>query len=249
MGTILDHPLISQRYFFPGNDRPTHPRVVRTRDGIDLKCAFLQGRENRTVVHFHGNGETASDWEPILGPFFQECGWSVVFVEYRGYGGSRGTPQLSMMLDDGEDVLRALELSPENVVAMGRSIGSLYAIELAHRLPLAGLILDSGINDLQERILLRVSPEELGTTRETIEQAVAAQFDQSAKLLQFTSPVLILHTRNDELVSLSHAERNASACQQPTLCLFERGGHNAIYPTNRAAYLGAVRDYLSQLQF
>ena len=58
------------------------------------------------------------------------------------------------MLGDGEATVKAAGLAPERVIAFGRSIGSLYAIELAHRQPaLAGLILESGIADPSERFL------------------------------------------------------------------------------------------------
>ncbi len=247
MASLLDHLLISRSYFFPNDDEVADPCLIRTRDGHELRCAHLKADGPGTLLHFHGNGETASDWEPILGPFLAECGWSVVFVEYRGYGGSSGVPQLAAMLSDGDDVMQALGLKPEKVVAMGRSLGSLYAVELGRRFPLAGIILDSGINDVADRLLMRVSPEELGATWEAFKREVALLFDQSAKLSQFEGPVLILHARDDNLLDISHAERNAGACRQPTSRIFERGGHNAIYAVNQFAYQAAIREFLQRL--
>jgi len=58
------------------------------------------------------------------------------------------------MLGDGEAAINAAGIKPERAIALGRSIGSLYAIELAHRQPtLAGLIIESGIADPLERFL------------------------------------------------------------------------------------------------
>ncbi len=52
------------------------------------------------------------------------------------------------MLDDGEEMLLKLQLDPARCVAYGRSIGSLYALELSARFPnLGGLFIDSGIAD------------------------------------------------------------------------------------------------------
>lgn len=248
MPGILDHQLISHCYFFPRQDEVKNVRLISTRDGCTLCCGFLRGSTDRTLLFFHGNGETASDWEPIIGPFLMDCGWSVVFVEYRGYGGSSGNPKLAAMLSDGEDVIQALNLDPTNVVAFGRSIGSIYAIELAKRMPLAGLILDSGIHDVRERLLLRVSPDELGITSEFFDREVAAHFDHADKLSRFDGPVLILHANDDQLIEINHAHKNAAACQRPTLRIFDYGGHNAIYPTNRRDYQAAVRLFLDQVR-
>jgi len=151
------------------------------------------------------------------------------------------------MVSDGEDIVRALRLDPADTVAFGRSIGSLYAAELAQRLPLAGLILDSGIHDLAERVLLRVTPSELGVSRGELDYEIRELFDQSQKLSNYGGPTLLLHARDDHLVDITHAERNARACKRPTLCVFERGGHNAIFATNRAAYQAAVRAFLGQM--
>lgn len=247
MSRILDHVLITERYFFPRNEPVSDPRLVQTRDGCLLSCAHLNPQFDRTVLHFHGNGETASDWEPILGPFFADLEWSLLLVEYRGYGGSQGFPQLAGMLPDGEDVLREVGIDPARAVAFGRSIGSLYAVELAVRQPLAGLILESGIHDLAERVLLRASLAELGTSRDELDREIGELFDQSAKLTRYGGPTLLLHTRDDQLVSVAHAQRNARACRRPTLCLFDRGGHNAIYPWNRAAYQAALEQFLRQI--
>ncbi len=207
MARILDHSLISERYFFARADEVSNPRTVCTRDGCNLRCAHLNREFPRTLVHFHGNGETASDWEPVLGPFLADCGWSLALVEYRGFGGSSGVPMLATMLNDGEDVVRELGIAPEGVVAFGRSLGSLYAVELARRLPGAGLVLDSGIHDLAERLRLRVTPDELGVSNEEFEMEIRSLFDQSRKLSSFPGPTLVLHARDDQLIDVSHAER------------------------------------------
>ena len=44
---------------------------------------------------WHLYRETAADWEPVFGPMLAERGWSLVLVEYRGYGGSDGIPMLA----------------------------------------------------------------------------------------------------------------------------------------------------------
>jgi hypothetical protein len=55
---ILDHPIISQRYFFPRADSLNEPFRVETK-GVELLCHRSAG--DPMVVHFHGNGEVVAD--------------------------------------------------------------------------------------------------------------------------------------------------------------------------------------------
>jgi pimeloyl-ACP methyl ester carboxylesterase len=243
--SILDHALVSDRYFWPREDAlpPEHRWAVTTRDGETLQCGRI-GSGPDWVLFFHGNGEVADDWRDLLPPVFADAGFSTVLVEYRGYGGSSGAPRLCSMLSDGEDVLRALP-EPRRVVAFGRSIGSLYAVELAARAKLAGLILDSGIHDLTERLLVRIAPRDLGTDAAGLRAEVERWFDQGAKLARHAGPTLLLHAEDDEMVGLSHARQNAAAARQPTTKTFPRGGHNGMFAYNARAYAEAVCAFLA----
>src|SRR5690606_278510 len=119
------------------------------------------------------------------------AGINTLFVEYRGYGASTGTPGLVRMLADVGRVLAHIAAPPGQVFAYGRSIGSIYAIEATRRLPvLGGLIIESGIADPLERILVRVTPEELGVDRATLEREVADHLDHRAKLAAYPGRVL-----------------------------------------------------------
>ena len=65
----------------------------------------------------------------------------------------------------------------------------------------------------------------------------------------FGGPVLIMHTRNDDLVSVSHAEQlYAWANGEKQLLLFERGDHNTILDVNREAYFTAVGGFIRTIR-
>ncbi|MDF1563668.1 MAG: alpha/beta hydrolase [Deltaproteobacteria bacterium] len=245
--SLLDHRIVSERYFFPRRDPPRRCWTFELPGGETLGCVRSEVPGDRWVLHFHGNGEVVADWEPLLPALFAAAGFSSLLVEYRGYGASTGQPALTAMLGDGAALVEALGLDPGRCVAFGRSIGSLYAIELCRRLPLAGLILESGIHDLGERLRLRMAPAELGATEEEFAAALERDFDHAAKLAAFTGPTLLLHARDDDLVGLHHAEANAAACALPRRCAFDEGGHNGIYFVNRDAYHAAVTDFLAEL--
>lgn len=244
-----DHPIISERYFFPRVAPPPWPaRIDVEVDDATLACA--QNREGHPLclLHFHGNGEVVDDYLPDFAKLVSKMGLDSFFAEYRGYGGSTGTPLLGTMLDD-VDALVAAAGDVSNLVVFGRSIGSIYAIEVARRYPkIRGLVLESGIANVLERILLRASPSELGTSAADLQSAFAQRFDHHAKLRAYPGPVLILHAQHDHLVSVEHAKENAaSAGKRCHLEILPRGDHNSIFFENQDRYLEALRSFVAAL--
>ena len=243
---ILDHPLIAARYFFPRPDPPPEPFFVEV-DGARLACWRSTPRAGApTLLHFHGNGEVVADQIPWLSDAFEAMGVNVFLAEYRGYGASTGEPLIGKMLDDVEAIFGAVE--SDEVIVFGRSVGSIFAIEAVERHPeVAGLVLESGIADTHQRLRLRVQPWEMGTTEEAFEAACKARLDHRKKLGAYPGPLLVMHTRYDGLVDLSHGERNHAWAggADKKLVVFERGDHNSIFFANQSQYLSEVSE-LSQ---
>ncbi|MDQ6735102.1 MAG: alpha/beta hydrolase [Nitrospirota bacterium] len=247
--SILDHPTLSQRYFFPRRDAPPSIFWIDCKEAR-LACAYVAPhRDALTLVHFHGNGEVVTDPIPDLAADLTALGVNVLFAEYRGYGASSGEPGMARILEDVPDIVKALAISPDRLVAFGRSLGSLYAAELVHCFPkTAGLIIESGIADPLERILLRVRPEELNATAKELADEVRSRLDPQPKLNAYHGPVLVLHTENDSMVDSSHAVRNARYAKRATLRLLPEGDHNSIFDENREAYLAALATFLKGIE-
>lgn len=241
--SILDHALICQRYFFPRDERAPHTRDVEV-NGHTLRCVHeVFDKRWPTLLYFHGNGEVVADYVPDFVALMKQLCFNVFLAEYRGYGGSGGDPALVAMLDDVEVLAAATGVAPEQLIIFGRSIGSLYAIDLASKLPnAAGLIIESGIANILERILLRASPQELGATIEQLEQACQAHFDHERKLASYKGPTLFLHARWDHLVGVEHAQQNYQWSKSPDKKLIElpHGDHNSVFGQNFTAYMGAL---------
>jgi pimeloyl-ACP methyl ester carboxylesterase len=238
MPNLLDHDLISQRYFFPRRD-PVEPATPIDTD-VELRCHHHAPHPGApTVLHFHGNGEVVADWVPDLPRSLEARGLNTFLAEY---GGSGGWPQLATMLDD---ALCAFDHLEGAVVVYGRSVGSLYALHVAAHRPAAALVIESGIADVRERLLLRVTPAELGVTAAELDAAMKATVDHEAKLKAFDGPVLILHAHADHLVDVRHAHQLAAwgherSGQHTTLRVYDRGDHNSIHVFNGAAILDEV---------
>ena len=249
--SILDHPAISGRYLFPQPRYVDDPFMVEVA-GAELACyRRIIDPDKFTMVHFHGNGEAVADYIPDMADLFADLGLNSLFVEYREYGGSTGLARLVAMLGDGEATIKAAGLAPDKVIAFGRSIGSLYAIELVHRQPaMAGLILESGIADPCERFLTYADLTAAGIAESDVVVEVERHFNHEKKLSEYKNPLLILHTENDGLIDISHAERNCqwAGSTQKRLLRFPFGNHNTIFGTNMEEYLAAVGDFVDAIK-
>lgn len=245
--SILDHRAISGCYLFPQRRFVESPFLVQV-TGAELACYHKIVNPDRfTLVHFHGNGEAVADYVPWMVNVFSDLGLNSLFVEYRKYGGSTGEAKLVAMLGDGEAVLAAAGIAPEKVIAFGRSIGSLYAIELAYRQPgIAGLILESGIADPAQRFLAYADLSDTGIPASAVYAEASKQFDHRRKLSAYHNPLLVLHAEQDDLVDVSHAERNYhwASSSQKRLLRFPYGDHNSILERNRKEYLLALAEFV-----
>lgn len=245
---ILNHRLIRERYFFPRRV-PLKGATCVECAGARLACYYLASpHQTKTLVHFHGNGEVVADYVSDYAQSLAALGVNVFLAEYRGYGGSTGEPALGRMLDDIEPIFEAIGCAQEQVIVYGRSVGSIYAIEMAARYPkIAGLVLESGISDILERLLLRVRPTELGVDLATLNAAVSERLDHTRKLGNYQGPLLVMHAADDDLVDPSHAHKNwaAAGCSadQKALHLFQHGGHNGLMSKNWPEYLDILGQF------
>jgi hypothetical protein len=248
---LLDDTTISTRYFFPRRAPIDDPFEVRAGDGSMLACYHSAPHANaKTFLHFHGNGEVVGDYIPDYVEAINGMGLNVFLAEYRGYGGSTGEPAMQSMLGDVEHIARAVGVPDHELIVYGRSVGSIYAIELAHRRPsIAALIIESGIADVHERLVLRVQPRELGVTADELRAAVAESFDHESKLGRYQGPLLVIHAQDDDLVDWSHAQRNHrwAASEDKELLLFQSGGHNAIMAANWDRYLRGLKRFFDAI--
>lgn len=248
--SVLNHPLLSSRYFFPREEMPPQPFWVES-EGNRLCCYKHSPHPHAlTLVHFHGNGEVVADYIPEFAEQLADIGLNSFFVEYRGYGGSTGEPTLTSLLQDVPMVVGSLGLSTERLVPFGRSLGSLYAVEMAHRFPkVPALIIESGIADLMERVLLRVKPEDLGVSKEKLSWEVLHYFDQKKKLSSYRGRTLVMHAKDDTIIDVEHARRNAAWAAGPSMLkLFPQGDHNSVFSENPREYLLALQQFLVELK-
>jgi len=159
--SALDRPDILQFIFYPRRDFSEKPGVanaaacsISVDEAVSISCRFYFGSEKYpNILFFHGNGEIASDYDGI-GSIYNQIGLNLFVADYRGYGMSGGQPTLTSMIKDAQfegfkQVLKEKGFSG-NLFIMGRSLGSLSAIELVYHYQsqLSGLIVESGFANI-----------------------------------------------------------------------------------------------------
>ncbi len=133
MPHLLDHPLISERYFFPRRAPFPEGLSVPTEGGTLACWRSAPPSDRPLLLHFHGNGEIVQDYLPDFAHIVDALGMDLFLAEYRGYGASEGIPALHGMLADVPRILEATGLSAERILLFGRSVGSGPTVYLASR--------------------------------------------------------------------------------------------------------------------
>jgi fermentation-respiration switch protein FrsA (DUF1100 family) len=76
---------------------------------------------------------------------------------------------------------------------------------------------------------------------------VRNKYDTLSKIAGINTPLLILHSRQDEFFPMSHAERLLAAAREPKRLVELRGGHNDAFLVSSEIYQTALKGFLSGL--
>jgi pimeloyl-ACP methyl ester carboxylesterase len=127
------------------------PLEVTAGDGTKLRGWILRGTLSPapTLIYFGGNAEEVS-WTLADPRWPRE--WTIVAVNYRGYGASEGTPGEPALTADAlaihDAVARGDGIDPRRIVVFGRSLGTALAVRVAAARPVAGVVLVSPYDSL-----------------------------------------------------------------------------------------------------
>jgi len=257
--SAMDSPGIVKKMFFPrkeGDDpiMSGHARVFSVPvDGEALIGARFYPADSAAanLLFFHGNGEIVADYD-FFGMALNREGINFLPVDYRGYGISSGVPTVTNMMRDAHRVfdyaLKYLEAQGQTgpVVPMGRSLGSVPAIELASSYPdtVGGLIVESGI--AYTLPLLRLMG--INTFRYALGEKQA--FNTIEKIGGFYGPTLIIHAERDQVVPFTDGLSLYENCPARDKIFLEiqGAGHNSIHQQCLGDYMETVRKFTAVIR-
>ena len=208
-------------------------------NGDTLAALYLPNpAAKHTIWYFHGNGQALGDVAPLLWEFHRR-GYAVFAFDYPGYGVSSGQPSeksLNAATQAAARYLREnLRVPLGQVILYGRSLGGGPSVEVATRERVAGLVLESTfLSVYRVKTRWRLLPFD--------------QFENLRKLPRVASPVLVIHGRQDEVVSFPHGEALFAAAREPKQYYWvDDAGHNDLIGAAGDRYWQALRDFSQSL--
>ena len=242
----------SQHVYYPERVLSVTPHSIglqfesgsfETTDGVQLSGWFVPSESARGVILFcHGNAGNISHRLDSI-QIFHQLGPDVFIFDYRGYGQSEGKPTEQGTYKDAEAAWRYLiegrQVKPNEVIIFGRSLGGAVASWLAQSHTPGALILESTFTSLPDiaaglypylpvRLLLRF------------------EYNTAEYLGRVDCPVLIVHSRDDEIMPFNHGQRLFESAKEPKKFLEITGTHNNGFITPGKRYEDGLYTFISQ---
>jgi pimeloyl-ACP methyl ester carboxylesterase len=224
--------------------RPNLEEVsIAAADGVKLRGWLVKGggAPAPLVIYFGGNAEEVS-WLAGVADHF--AGWSLLLVNFRGYGESDGKPGEKELLEDGlvihDYARRRPDVNSGRIVAMGRSLGSGVAVHLAAHRSLRGVILVSPYDSIVEVAkghypFLPVS------------LMLRHRFDSLARAQQIEVPLMCLVATEDRVIPAARSRALFEAWRgTKTWIEVPRSDHDSI--SGEPEYWRSIADFLKVLR-
>jgi uncharacterized protein len=208
-----------------------------TCDATRLHAWFLpaQGKAQGTILFLHGNAENISThimsvrWLPAQG-------FSVLLLDYRGYGASAGEPSVQGVQDDVDSALRTLlarpDVDPDRIVVFGQSLGGAIAIyNVAHspyRRYIRALAVESTFTSYREIAREKLAGFWLTWPLQYPLSWLVSDQNSAAKAVAEISPIplLIIHGDRDPIVPVEYGRHLFELARQPKqLWIVPDSGH------------------------
>ncbi len=204
-----------------------------TKDNINIHAWYIPHPYERAVILFcHGNaGNISHRLESIQ--LFHRLGLSTFIFDYRGYGRSKGKPSEKGTYLDAEAgwdyLVNEKSIPPEKIIVFGRSLGGAVAAKVAMDNNPGALISESAFSSIKTlasemypflpvRTFFRFEYPTADYTRET------------------ECPILVVHSRDDEMIGINHAHTIFDAAKEPKEFLEISGSHNECHLDSGSTY-------------
>ena len=236
--------------FYPTGAPPSLPRPARgTLEELSLVAAdgarivawlVRSGERAPLVIYFGGNAEDVS-W--LIGMDEGFAGYSVLLVNYRGYGPSQGRPGEAALFADAlawyDAAAARADVNAQRIVVMGRSLGSGVAVHLAANRKIAGVILVSPYDSVRS-IAQSIYPYL------PVGLLLKHPFDSMSRAAAIKAPLLCIAAEGDRVIPPEHSRRLFEAWGAPEKSWhLLRGDHDSV--SGEATYWRVIGAFLGSI--
>lgn len=195
------------------------------------------------LLYFHGNGDNVSA-NASKASWFHSLGFSVLIIDYRGYGlSSSDFPSEQRVYEDADAawqyLTQELEVAPQNSLVFGHSLGGAIAIELVSNHPqIGGLIVEGSFTSI-----LDMSNRTKNYGFLPINRLLTQRFESLSKVSELDVPVLYVHGTADQTVPTDMSSTLYAHTTEPKkLLLIPDAGHNDVIEFGAEAYAQAIQE-------
>jgi uncharacterized protein len=223
-----------------GEDLKTLEEVsLQTADGVRLSAWYWPGAQPDNILMFHGNGGHRGDrldWARG----FHDLGYGVFLLDYRGYGGSHGSPTEAGFSHDARAALAWLRQKAGRVIYLGESLGSGPAVELAlHQTP-AALILHAPFTSA-------VDVGKAAYPFLPVRLLLKDRYENDRKIAKVASPVLIIHGERDSVIPFRLGRKLFDLAVSPKVWLaIPNADHNDLAFAGGKLYWDTIESFLEK---
>jgi pimeloyl-ACP methyl ester carboxylesterase len=205
---------------------------------------------SKVLLYLHGNGINIGANITHAYRFYQ-LGFSVLLIDYRGYGYSQGSfPNEQRVYQDAitawNYLVQEQKIPPQQIFIYGHSLGGAIAIDLAVRHPgAAGLIVEGSFTSIRELVAYMnkfwMFPVDLILTQ---------RFASIKKLPKLKTPILFIHGTADSIVPYFMSEKLYAAAPEPKKLMLAAGtGHNDTAQVTGLEYLQWVESFVQEVSY
>jgi fermentation-respiration switch protein FrsA (DUF1100 family) len=218
-----------------------HDVFIKTIDEVMLHGWFVGEQSSRVVLFFHGNAGNISHRLDSIRQF-RDLGLAVFIIDYRGYGQSEGRTTERGLYRDADAAWRYLTedrgIAAANIIVFGRSLGASVASRLAGQHEPLALIVESSftsVPDIAQDLYPWLPARWLSRLRHATRDYIQDVY----------CPVLVVHSRDDEIIPFHHGEAIFASANEPKTLLEIRGTHNDGFLRDERRYMEGLRTFLT----
>ena len=215
--------------------------ALQAADGARLHGWFVPRADSeRVLLFFHGNAGNISHRGDSVA-IFHQLGLNVFIIDYRGYGKSEGKPSEIGLYEDARSAWRYLtetkKYHKDNIVVFGRSLGGIVATNLASEYQPGALILESTFSSAKD-MASEIFP--------LMSYFVPMRFEFNCveRVQHVSSPVLVLHSPDDEIIPYRLGEKVYQTANEPKSFVKLKGSHNTGFMSSQPDYQEAIKKFL-----
>jgi uncharacterized protein len=192
------------------------------------------GSGGNAIIYFGGNAEDVAQNVPLFRDVFPQS--DVYLVNYRGYGGSSGTPSEAALFADALAVYDYVRARHSAVSVIGRSLGSGVAVYLATQRDIGKLVLVTPYDSI-ENVARRAYPAF------PVSLLLRDKYSSDKRVAGVKAPILFVLASDDDVVPRTNSDALIALVpvEQKTVVVIPGTTHHTV--ESPPAFAGALHAF------